>query len=445
MRPFSALGSIAKSTFGQLALFTGVSSAISSITGMAGAASESVDQLSKLSRRLGTTYSELAGLKLAGDLAGVGIEEIGKAMTKADVALVNARNGSKKASAAFATLGLSAEQLAGKSSADRFEAIATAIAKLPDSSARAAASIALFGKSGAELLPLFEDGASGIRKAREEAQQLGLALTGPQGRAVEEMNDSFTRVYYAILGIIQQVTARLAPAITGIATKFTDFVKGAGGESLGKSIVNAIIEGAKVLAAVADSVANQFRRLYQEIAGALGIATTAEGRKLQQMQRQIKDGTAPTIKLPGQLVTDPAFKAEVARLEKIVAKQPKQQIEDSFPLSEFVANAEKAIVKLGNMADDTPPPLPAPKPTPTPPPDVPKAIAPVVRISSADLNAIVSGTSGAESFRNALARGADPRLEGKADAKRAADAGERAADGIEELVRTGMIGVAAIA
>jgi hypothetical protein len=203
------------------------------------------------------------------------------------------------------------------------------------------------------------------RKAREEAQQLGLALTGPQGRAVEEMNDSFTRVYYAILGIIQQVTARLAPAITGIATKFTDFVKGAGGESLGKSIVNAIIEGAKVLAAVADSVANQFRRLYQDIAGALGIATTAEGRKLQQMQRQIKDGTAPTIKLPGQLVTDPAFKAEVARLEKIVAKQPKQQIEDSFPLSEFVANAEKAIVKLGNMADDTPPPLPAPKPTPT--------------------------------------------------------------------------------
>jgi hypothetical protein len=444
MRPFSALGSIAKSTFGQLALFTGVSSAISSITGMAGAASESVDQLSKLSRRLGTTYSELAGLKLAGDLAGVGIEEIGKAMTKADVALVNARNGSKKASAAFATLGLSAEQLAGKSSADRFEAIATAIAKLPDSSARAAAAISLFGKSGAELLPLFEGGATGIRQAREEAEKLGLALTGPQGRAVEEMNDSFTRVYYAIQGIIQQVTARLAPAITGIATKFTDFVKGAGGESLGKSIVNAIIEGAKVLAAVADSVANQFRRLYQEIAGALGIATTAEGRKLQQMQRQIKDGTAPTIKLPGQLVTDPAFKAEVARLEKIVAKQPKQQIEDSFPLSEFVANAEKAIVKLGNMADDTPPPLPAPKPTP--PPAVPKAIAPVVRISSADLNAIVSGTSGAESFRNALARGADPRLEGKEESRRTADASERTAEATEELLaRTMTLGVAAIA
>ena len=51
----------------------------------------------------------------------------------------------------------------------------------------------------------------------------------------------------------------------------------------------------------------------------------------------------------------------------------------------------------------------------------------------------------AESFRNALARGADPRLDTKDEMRRAADAGERSADGIEELVRTGLIGVATIA
>jgi hypothetical protein len=167
-----------------LALFTGVSSAISSITGMAGAASESVDQLSKLSRRLGTTYSELAGLKLAGDLAGVGIESIATAMTKADVALVKAQSGSKQANAAFATLGLTTEQLAGMSAADRFEAIASAIAKLPSEAERSASAIALFGRAGAGLLPLFEGGAEGIRQAREEAQRFGLTLTNAQGRNV---------------------------------------------------------------------------------------------------------------------------------------------------------------------------------------------------------------------------------------------------------------------
>ena len=452
MRPFSALGSIAKSTFGQLALFTGVSSAISSITGMAGAASESVDQLSKLSRRLGTTYSELAGLKLAGDLAGVGIEEIGKAMTKADVALVNARNGSKKASAAFATLGLSAEQLAGKSSADRFEAIATAIAKLPDSSARAAAAISLFGKSGAELLPLFEGGATGIRQAREEAEKLGLALTGPQGRAVEEMNDSFTRVYYAIQGIIQQVTARLAPAVTAIATSFTDFVKNTGGDNIGQSIGKAIIEGAKYLATVADMVVSQFRELYFKVADALGVATSKEAKRLTQMQAMLSTGTAPQLAVEGTggFVTelDPAFAKEFSDLTAAV----KLQREGTSTFTDLVAGAENAINSLSRMADDLPASLPAamtqvaaPKAL-EPPPAVPRAIAPVVRISSADLNAIVSGTSGAESFRNALARGADPRLEGKEESRRTADASERTAEATEELLaRTMTLGVAAIA
>jgi hypothetical protein len=444
--PLSMLGSVAKSTFGQLALFSAARGAVSTLTGMASGAAESVDQLSKLSRRLGTTYSELAGLKLAGDLAGVGIDEIGKAMTKADVALVNARNGSKKASAAFATLGLTAEQLAGMGSADRFEAIASAIAKLPDSSSRAAAAIALFGKSGAEILPLFEGGADGIRQAREEAQKLGLALTGPQGQAVEEMNDSFTRVYYAIQGVIQQVTAKLAPAITGIATKFTDFVKNTGGVNIGTSIGKAIIEGAKYLATVADMVVSQFRQLYFKVADALGVATSKEAKRLSEMQALVNAGTAPQVAVEGSggFVTqlDPKFAAELSDLTKAV----QMQREEVFPFAQLVADAEKAIIRLGNMPDSAPPPLPLPKPDASPPPKpTPKPIAQLVKISSQDLKAIVSGTSDAESFRNALARGADPRLDTKDEQRRTADATERSADAMEEFARTGGFGVATIA
>lgn len=447
--PLSMLGAVAKSTFGQLALFSAASGAVSTLTGMASGAAESVDQLSKLSRRLGTTYSELAGLKLAGDLAGVGIEEIGKAMTKADVALVNARNGSKKASAAFATLGLTAEQLAGMGSADRFEAIASAIAKLPDSSSRAAAAIALFGKSGAEILPLFEGGADGIRQAREEAQKLGLALTGPQGQAVEEMNDSFTRVYYAIQGVVQQVTAKLAPAVTMIAKRFTDFVKETGGDNIGQSIGKAIITGAQYLAKVADLVINKFRELYFKIADTLGITTSKEAKRLSEMQARLNSGTAPQIAVEGTggFVTklDPAFAAEFDRLTKAVQAQR----EEVSPFASVVAGAEKAIADLAAMTDSAPAPLPAPKPEAAavkdPPKPTPKPIAQLVKISSQDLKAIVAGTSDAESFRNALARGADPRLDTKDEQRRTADATERTAEAMEEFARTGGFGVAAIA
>jgi hypothetical protein len=56
-----------------------------------------------------------------------------------------------------------------------------------------------------------------------------------------------------------------------------------------------------------------------------------------------------------------------------------------------------------------------------------------VRINSADLKAIVVGSSEGESFRNSIMRGADPRLDVKEDAKRTADNTERAADALDEM------------
>jgi hypothetical protein len=490
--PFSALGAIAKSTFGQLALFTGVSGAISSLTGMASAASENVDQLSKLSRRLGTTYSELAGLKLAGDLAGVGIETIATAMTKADVALVKAQNGSKQANAAFATLGLTTEQLGGLSAADRFEAIASSIAKLPSEAERSAAAIALFGRAGAGLLPLFEGGAQGIRQAREEAERFGLTLTNAQGRNVEEMNDSFTRVGSSIQGIIQQVTAHLAPAITSIAKQFTDFVGSVGGANIGQAIGEALLEGADYLAQVGDyiisnfgptlsgvvqylsqaasqwnvsfslgeRVANLFLSAFTFLQFVGNLLSTSISFLLQKMLQTAADiadyipgfGSVAEANRQAASAMGDVYQRSLAEADKNFAAAGEafnkslssgttstgQAIAEGAigPLQGFVRQARDVARAAAAGKDKSVAGL-AGQQKP--------AVASVVRISSADLNAIVSGTQGEESFRNALARGADPRLETKEDAKRAADAGERAADGIEELVRTGMIGVAAIA
>jgi hypothetical protein len=102
-------------------------------------------------------------------------------------------NGSASAAAALAGVGLSIEQLNGKSSEERFQAIAEALAAMPNTAERTAAAIALFGKSGAGLLPLFEDGAAGLQAMQDEAKKFGLALNDVQGTNVEAMNDSFTR------------------------------------------------------------------------------------------------------------------------------------------------------------------------------------------------------------------------------------------------------------
>lgn len=488
--PLSALGTVAKSTFGQLALFSAARGLLNTFTGMAAGAAESVDQLSKLSRRLGTTYSELAGLKLAGDLAGVGIETIANAMTKADVALVKAQNGSKEANAAFATLGLTTEQLGGMGGADRFEAIASAIAKLPTEAERSAAAVALFGRAGAQLLPLFEGGAEGIRQARAEADKFGLTLTGAQGRNVEEMNDSFTRVYASIQGIIQQVTAHLAPAITGISKEFTDFVGSVGGANIGQAIGEALLDGADYLAQVgdyiianfgptisraveylsqvggqwnavwgyADRIAKAFYGVFKTfefvgntIGGAIsdivgfllkaaadtadlipGFGKTADGLRKQgaffsDMADNYLASADSNLAAAGGAFSDAIFGEANATGQAIAAGA-------TGPLQGFVRQAREAAQAAAG-AVDAPGGKGAGK----------QSVAAVVRISSQDLKAIVSGTSDAESFRNALARGADPRLDTKDEQRRTADATERSADAMEEFARTGGFGVATIA
>lgn len=258
--------------FGQVA--SSASAAIGSLVRMGQAQAEVIDSTSKLAARLGMNYGELAGIALAGDLAGVGLETIGAAATKADIAFVKASNGSAAATAAFAGLGLTVQQLSGLNAADRFEAIASAIAGLPTEAQKAAAAVQIFGKSGAQLLPLFAGGAEGIAKAREEAERFGLALTTAQGQDVEEMNDSFTRAQKAIEGVVQQVVAYLAPAVKSVSDTFSNLVGSIGGANIGQAIGDGLLQGARFLAQIGDFLIQNFGSTFaylSQVGGQWGV------------------------------------------------------------------------------------------------------------------------------------------------------------------------------
>ena len=254
--------------FGSIATVT--SQAASGLIGMSKAAAESIDAMSKLGTRAGLAYAEVAGLKYAGDLAGVGMDSIANALTKADKAFIAAGNGSKSAVDALATLGLSFEQLNGKASADRFQAIANALAAMPNTAERTAAAIGLFGKSGADLLPLFQDGARGLQAMQAEAKKFGLGLTDLQGKNVEAMNDSFTRAGAAISGIVNQVVSNLAPGVEKVVNLFSSFVAQADGVSLGAQIADGLYEGADFLAGVADGFLSGMSAVWEYVSEVVG-------------------------------------------------------------------------------------------------------------------------------------------------------------------------------
>lgn len=225
---------------------------VRSLVSMGAAQAEVIDQQSKLAARLGMTYGEFAGLQLAADLAGVSTDALATAATRADVAFVRAVNGSAQAQKAFATLGLSLDELGQMSAAERFQAIGAAIAALPTEAERAAAATAVFGSAGAQLLPLFMGGSEAFSEAANQAERLGLALTTAQGEDVEAMNDALSLASKAIDGIVQQVVAYLSPAVQAIADTFTELVMNVGGANIGQAIGDGILEGARYLAGIGD-------------------------------------------------------------------------------------------------------------------------------------------------------------------------------------------------
>jgi len=236
---------------------------VRSLVSMGQAQAEVIDSQSKLAARLGMTYGEFAGLALAGDLAGVGMDKIASAATKADVAFVKAQRGSKTAQAGFANLGLSLADLSGMSAAERFKAISSAIAELPTEAQRSAAAVQMFGRAGAELLPLFAGGAEGIQQAAEQAERLGLALTTAQGQDVEAMNDAFTMAGHAINGVVQQIVAYLAPAVKAVSDQFTNLVGSIGGANIGQAIGDGILQGARFLAGIGDYIITNFGSVFE--------------------------------------------------------------------------------------------------------------------------------------------------------------------------------------
>lgn len=247
------LGSIASS----------ISGTISSLIGMGQAEAGVITQTSKMAARFGITYGEMAGLSLAAERAGVGLESMKDAMTKADVALGRAAGGSAEAAAGFESIGLSAAQLNAMSPADRFQAISQAIAKLPTEAQRAAAAVRVFGQSGTDLLPIFEGGADALTAAREEAERFGTALTTAQGNDVKAMTSSFETAKTAIQGVVQQVTAYLAPAVTGVVNQFNQFIGDIGGANIGQAIGDGILAGAEFLAGIGDWLINALSGVFE--------------------------------------------------------------------------------------------------------------------------------------------------------------------------------------
>jgi hypothetical protein len=71
---------------------------------------------------------------------------------------------------------------------------------MKDGANKTAIAVELFGRSGANLIPLLNGGARALSDATDEATRFGLIVSTEAGRAAEQLNDNLTRLGAVVRG-----------------------------------------------------------------------------------------------------------------------------------------------------------------------------------------------------------------------------------------------------
>ncbi len=215
MTASAAIGGVAGLVGG--AVVGAVGAAIDAVSNLVNSYGELGGRLTDMSDRTGLSTETLGELDYAATKSGTSLEALEGGLAKMGNKLVDAAAGSKTARAAFTTLGLSVEDLSQLSPDKQFERIAQAISEIDDPAARTAAAMDVFGKSGADLLPLMKDGAEGIQAFRDEAVDLG-RLSGRDVDALDQLGDTFETLSIGAYNAGATVAAAFAPVLTDLAT-----------------------------------------------------------------------------------------------------------------------------------------------------------------------------------------------------------------------------------
>lgn len=178
---------------------------------------DSGSALLEMSQRTGASVESLSELQFAAQQAGVDMATLETGIRKLQVATVKGAEGSDQAQEALADLGLTAERLMGLSPDKQLELVAEGMSRIADPAKKAAAAVALFGRSGTALLPLMTDGSKGIAALRKQAQALGITMSTEDAKAADTLGDAIDATTAAAKRTIVAVGAGLAPVLTNLA------------------------------------------------------------------------------------------------------------------------------------------------------------------------------------------------------------------------------------
>jgi hypothetical protein len=222
---FAAVVPLAARAVGFLVTPIGAAAAAVAVSGGVAAGlsrmEEAAQRLTNTANKLGVSFAFIETLQQAARVTGVSFETVNAATTRLLRSLANADEDSNKAAAALNKLGISLDAIRENDTEGTIRSIADRLVQIEDPAKRATAAVAIFGKSGAELLPFL----SSLREAEDTLNRFNARLSTLDRDRVLSLGESFNTVGAALRGVgnealtpfigaAQAIADGLAPVIT---------------------------------------------------------------------------------------------------------------------------------------------------------------------------------------------------------------------------------------
>jgi lambda family phage tail tape measure protein len=260
--PLGELGSVISETFSKVGSFAGDAAAkvgkLGGAIGLVGAGAgvavgalagieagaialalhtaESAAKLGELSQITGVSTEALSGLGFAAKQSGVDQESMTKGLEKLNKAIFAAATAPAGAVNAFTRLGVSVKGADGqiRGTEDIFADLAGKFSGLEDGPTKGALAIQLFGKAGAELIPVLNQGRAGIEAFVATAQKLGIVIDQETAESAHKFEQTLNELKAAGEGVSLQLTKALLPAMQAVSSQLAEGLseKGSGLDDL---------------------------------------------------------------------------------------------------------------------------------------------------------------------------------------------------------------------
>lgn len=196
------------------AVAAGVSAAVTSLFALARSTADYVDEVHDAATAIGMEAGALAQLRWAMTRTTGSAEGLEGALRILARTTQDAIDGGDASAAAFERVGVSVDDLRGRSPDEVLALIADGIAALPTATERTAVAMDLLGRSGGALVPMLAEGSAGMAALRAQAAELGIVISEETEAAAGDFNDTLDDLLTLGTGILRRIGNGVIPVFT---------------------------------------------------------------------------------------------------------------------------------------------------------------------------------------------------------------------------------------